>query len=73
VRHFGTELGTPKPAVFALEAATSVRSSSLFDPMMRSSSVGIEAGKHRLPAGQIRIGAPEKHVQDMPIRKNNVS
>jgi hypothetical protein len=24
-RHFGTELGTPKPAVFALEAATSVR------------------------------------------------
>jgi hypothetical protein len=38
VRHFGTELGTPKPAVFALEAATSVRSNSLFDPMMRSSS-----------------------------------
>jgi hypothetical protein len=37
VRHFGTELGTPKPAVFALEAATSVRSNSLFDPMMRSS------------------------------------
>src|SRR5712664_2727675 len=36
-RHFGTELGTPKAAVFALEAATSVRSSSLFDPMMRSS------------------------------------
>jgi hypothetical protein len=34
VRHFGTELGTPKLAVFALEAATSVRSSSLFDPMM---------------------------------------
>jgi DNA-binding transcriptional LysR family regulator len=24
-RHFGTKLGTPKPAVFALEAATSVR------------------------------------------------
>src|SRR5579871_3873418 len=24
-RHFGTELGTPKPVVFALEAATSVR------------------------------------------------
>src|ERR1700736_5561890 len=37
-RHFGTELGTPKPAVFALEAATSVRSSSLFDAMMRNSS-----------------------------------
>jgi hypothetical protein len=36
-RHFGTELGTPKPAVFALEAATSVRRSMLFDPMMRSS------------------------------------
>jgi hypothetical protein len=36
-RHFGTELGTPKGAVFALEAATSVRSSSLFDPMMRTS------------------------------------
>ena len=36
-RHFGTELGTPKPAVFALEAATSVRSNSLFEPMMRNS------------------------------------
>jgi len=36
-RHFGTELGTPKPAGFALEAATRVRNSSLFDPMMRSS------------------------------------
>jgi Arm DNA-binding domain len=36
-RHFGTELGTPKPAVFALDAATSVRRSTLFDPMMRSS------------------------------------
>ena len=35
--HFGTELGTPKPAVFALDAATSVRRSSLFDPMMRTS------------------------------------
>jgi hypothetical protein len=35
-RHFGTELGTSKPAVFALEAATSVRRSALFDPMMRS-------------------------------------
>jgi hypothetical protein len=29
-RHFGTELGTPKPAVFALSAATSVRRSALF-------------------------------------------
>jgi len=28
-RHFGTELRRPKPAVFGLEAATSVRSSSL--------------------------------------------
>jgi hypothetical protein len=37
VRHFGTELGMPKPAVFALEAATSVRRSALFDPMIRSS------------------------------------
>jgi hypothetical protein len=36
-RHFGTEMGTPKPADFALEAATSVRNSTLFDPMMRSS------------------------------------
>src|SRR5437762_1302218 len=36
-RHFGTELGTPNPAVFALSAATSVRRSTLFDPMMRSS------------------------------------
>jgi hypothetical protein len=36
-RHFGTELGTPKPADFALETATSVRSSTLFDPMMRTS------------------------------------
>jgi len=40
-RHFGTELGTPKPAVFALEAATSVRSNSLFEPMMRSSFASI--------------------------------
>ena len=32
-RHFGTELGTPKPVVFALEAATKVlRRSALFDP-----------------------------------------
>src|SRR6266478_9683153 len=31
------KLGTPKPAVFALEAATSVRSSTLLEPMMRSS------------------------------------
>src|SRR5579883_2576216 len=37
VRHFGTKLGTPNPAVFALEAATSVRSSTLFDPLMRTS------------------------------------
>jgi hypothetical protein len=36
-RHFGTKLGTPKPAVFAVEAATSVRSSSLLEPMMRTS------------------------------------
>jgi hypothetical protein len=36
-RHFGTELGTPKPAVFALEAATSVHRSPLFEPMIRSS------------------------------------
>jgi hypothetical protein len=36
-RHFGTKLGTPKPAVFALEAATSVRSSSLLEPIMRTS------------------------------------
>jgi len=31
--HFGAELDTPKLAVFAPEAATSVRSSSLFDPI----------------------------------------
>ena len=36
-RHFGTKLGTPKPAVFPLETATSVRSSTLLDPMMRTS------------------------------------
>ena len=34
MRHFGTELGTPKPVVFAPEAAASVRKSTLFDPMM---------------------------------------
>jgi len=39
VRHFGIKLGTPKPAVFALETATSVRGSTLFDPMMRVSFV----------------------------------
>jgi hypothetical protein len=37
VRHFGTKLGTPKPAVFGLEAATSVRESTLLAPMMRTS------------------------------------
>ncbi len=31
-RHLGTKLGTPKPAAFALDAATSVRSSTLLDP-----------------------------------------
>ena len=31
MRHFGTEPGTPKPAVFALDAAMSVRKSALFD------------------------------------------
>jgi hypothetical protein len=36
-RHFGTELGTPKPAGFALEAPTRVLSSSLLDPVMRTS------------------------------------
>ena len=36
-RHFGTELGTPKPTVFALESVTSERRSTLFDPSMRSS------------------------------------
>src|SRR5437667_2081580 len=49
-RHFGTELGTPKPAVFAPEAATSVRSSSLFDPMMRS------LARQLRPVGRAREG-----------------
>lgn len=31
-RHFGTELGTPKPAVFALEATSVRRSALFFDP-----------------------------------------
>src|SRR5436190_7685033 len=31
-RQFGTKLGTPKPAVFALDAATRVRSSTLLEP-----------------------------------------
>jgi hypothetical protein len=43
VRHFGIELGTPKPAVFALEAATSVRRSALFDPMMRIFLIDFDA------------------------------
>jgi hypothetical protein len=38
-RHFGTELGTPKPAVFALETATSVRSSALFELLGRADEV----------------------------------
>src|SRR6266571_7396534 len=42
-RHFGTKLSTPKAAVFALEAATSVRSNTLFEPMMRSSFASIFA------------------------------
>src|SRR5207248_924603 len=36
-RHFGTKLGTAKPAVFALVTATNVRRSTLFDPMIRTS------------------------------------
>jgi hypothetical protein len=32
VRQFGTELGTPKLAIFALDAATSVRRSMLSSP-----------------------------------------
>jgi hypothetical protein len=36
-RHFGIKLGTPKPAVFALDAATSVRSNTLLKPVMRTS------------------------------------
>jgi len=35
-RHLCTELGTQKLAVFPPEAATSVRSSTLIDPMMRT-------------------------------------
>jgi hypothetical protein len=35
-RHFGTKLGTPKPAVFAPGAATSVRKNTLLAPMMRT-------------------------------------
>jgi hypothetical protein len=35
--HFGTKLGSPRPAVFAAEAATSVRRNTLFEPMMRTS------------------------------------
>jgi hypothetical protein len=37
-RHFGTELDTPKPHIFAPEAATSVRSSSLFNAGLRDLS-----------------------------------
>src|SRR5512140_1674332 len=39
-RHFA-RLGAPKPAAFALEAAMSVRSSSPFEPMMRSSWIAL--------------------------------
>jgi len=35
VRHFGTELGTPKPAAFAFSAATSVRRSALVNKRPR--------------------------------------
>src|SRR5256885_1489840 len=37
--HFGKKLATQNPAVFALEAATSVLSSTPFEPMMRTSFV----------------------------------
>src|SRR5215471_15926911 len=36
-RHFGTKLGTPNIADFALDAATSVRKSTLLAPVMRTS------------------------------------
>jgi hypothetical protein len=37
VRQSGTELGTPKLAIFAPDAATGVRKSMLFDPMIQAS------------------------------------
>ena len=49
-RHFGTGLGTLKPAVFAPEAATSVRSSSLFEPNCRVYS-STTPGSPRAKAG----------------------
>jgi hypothetical protein len=50
-RQFGTKLGTPKPAVFALEEATSVRNKTLFDPMMQTSfaSTSTRCGEHGVP------------------------
>src|SRR5262245_15358729 len=57
-RHCGTKLDTPKAAVFAPEAATSVRSSTLFEISTlddvcwiwskRASSTSIDASLYRL-------------------------
>jgi len=41
-RRFGEELGMPKFAVVAFEAATKVRSNALFEPTMRTSFASID-------------------------------
>jgi hypothetical protein len=53
-RHFGTKLGTPKPAVFAIEAATRVRRSTLLDPMMRTSFLSTFFAKLRSDKNQAK-------------------
>jgi hypothetical protein len=56
-RHFGTELGTPKPAVFALEAATSVRSSSLVPTIAKRKSIGFSSPRlHKEAINEKRVG-----------------
>jgi hypothetical protein len=47
-RHFGTKLRTSKPAIFALAVATSVRSTTLLEPMRRTSRSGLLCGKKKM-------------------------
>src|SRR5215468_4894798 len=64
-RHCGTKLDTPKAAVFAPEAATSVRSSTLFEISTlddicwiwskRASSTSIDASLYRLAVVPVHL------------------
>src|SRR5260370_42093279 len=53
----GTKRAAPNPAVFALEAATSVRRSTLFDPVMRISSRRLRCAAEMVAPVAARLSA----------------